>query len=104
MNVMFSELSEFHIKIYEQFKSIHYVLEVTSSVSLVTAPPISPKGFKNIFEHIGGAKGNTFPLHFSGQHSCVSTSSGPYVNTSRLLSRVAMGMGSQLVPSPAWQM
>ena len=75
MNNMLLELSLFHKKVKSTME-VHFILEVTSSVSLRSSPPVFPKGFQKIFEHFGGVVGETFTLPFCGQHSCFSTSSG----------------------------
>ena len=55
---------------------VQFILEITSSVSLRSAPPVFPKGFQEMFEKFRGMDGNVFTLPFCGQHSCFSTSSG----------------------------
>ena len=60
----------------------------------------NPKGFNKIPEHFGGASGNICTVPFSGQHSCVSTSSGDlYKNITSFISGCD-GYGIAARPQP----
>ena len=75
MNDTLFELSGFHKQLRDVME-VQVILEITSSVSLRSPPPIFPKGFQKLFENFGGMVGEVFTLPFYGQHSCFSTSSG----------------------------
>ena len=101
MNNTLLELSMFHQKI-RNVLDVHFILEVTSSVSLRSAPPFFPKGFQKIFENFGGTDGNVFTLPFCGQHSCFSTSSGELKRASLLFLKGVMRIASCITPLSVW--
>ena len=76
---------------------------LTFSISLRAAPLSFPKGFKKIFENVGGTTGETVSIPFSGQRSCFSTSSEEMNKsiTSFISSCDAYSIAAR--PSPAWQ-
>ena len=51
MNNTLLELSIFHEKVRSTM-DVQFILEITSSISLRSSPPVFPKGFQNIFQNI----------------------------------------------------